>query len=317
MKINFEDLLIRSNTLDKAKYKNPIKINLNENNAKILLNANNLPRIMPRLSLSNFHKENVYNNNKDLKDLKEINGQNFKLNIFNKTSGVIGFKGITFNKGLTNFRNTNYKINNMNNMNILKPIISFNDTLKYKLIKESLLNKNNNNNNIKIINNNVNNEKESKNSLFNKNIINSKTFLNNKNNPININMNIFKKNIKKMKLEKKENKMELKKKEENELKNNLYEENNDSFINELNNLFPNEKDNNEFQKSNQEQIDINENNNDSDEDKEPDPRINFEQINRVNKSRPQTSYGGLNARRKNLQSALSKNNRLATSNIPE
>ena len=315
MKINFEDLLIRSNTLDKAKYKNPIKINLNENNAKILLNANNLPRIMPRLSLSNFHKENIYNN-RDFKDLKEINGPNYKLNIFNKTSGVIGFKGITFNEGLTNFRNTNYKVNNTNNMNILKPIISFNDTLKYKLIKESLLNKNNNNN-IKIINNNVNNEKESKNSLFNKNIINSKTFLNNKNNPININMNIFKKNIKKMKLEKKENKMELKKKEEIKLKNNLYEENNDSFINELNNLFPKDKDNNEFQKSNQEQIDLNENNNDSDEDKEPDPRINFEQINRVNKSRPQTSYGGLNTRRKNLQSALSKNNRLATSNIPE
>ena len=121
-----------------------------------------------------------------------------------------------------------------------------------------------------------------------------------------------------MKLEKKENKMELKKKEENDLKNNLYEENNDSFINELNNLFPNAKDNNEFQKSNQEQNDINENNNDSDEDKEPDPRINFEQINRVNKSRPQTSYGGLNARRKNLQSALNKNNnRPVTSNIPE
>ena len=314
MKLNFDDLLIRSNTLDKTKYKNPIKINFNENNAKILLNANNLPRIMPRLSLGNFYKENIYNN-KDFKDLKEINSPNFKLNIFNKTSGVIGFKGITFNKGLTNLRKTNYKINNMN---ILKPIISFNDTIKYKLIKESLLNKNkNNNNNIKIINNNENNEKDIKNSLFNKNIINSKTFLNNKNNPININMNIFKKNIKKMKLEKKENKMELKKKEEIKLKNNLYEENNDSFINELNNLFPKDKDNNEFQKSNQEQIDINENNNDSDEDKEPDPRINFEQINRVNKSRPQTSYGGLNTRRKNLQSALSKNNRLATSNIPE
>ena len=57
-------------------------------------------------------------------------------------------------------------------------------------------------------------------------------------------------------------------------------------------------------------------NNESDDDKEPDPRINFEQINRVNKSRPQTSYGGLNVRRKNLQSAFkNRNSRPATSNI--
>ena len=45
----------------------------------------------------------------------------------------------------------------------------------------------------------------------------------------------------------------------------------------------------------------------SDEDDEPDPRINFEHINKVNKARPLTSYGGINARRKNLQSALLKN----------
>ena len=52
----------------------------------------------------------------------------------------------------------------------------------------------------------------------------------------------------------------------------------------------------------------------SDDDDEPDPRINFEQINQINKSRPLTSYGGLNARRKNLQSALQKNkNRPITS----
>jgi hypothetical protein len=45
----------------------------------------------------------------------------------------------------------------------------------------------------------------------------------------------------------------------------------------------------------------------------PDPRINFEQINEVNKSRPQTSYGGLNARRKKLQIAL-KSAKYRTSN---
>ena len=65
-------------------------------------------------------------------------------------------------------------------------------------------------------------------------------------------------------------------------------------------------------------MDDNYNSNDSDNDKEPDPRINFEQISRVNKSRPQTSYGGLNTRRKNLQTAFKNlNNRPATSNIPE
>ena len=46
--------------------------------------------------------------------------------------------------------------------------------------------------------------------------------------------------------------------------------------------------------------------NKSDEEGEPDPRINFEQIRQINKSRPLTSYGGINARRKNLQSALQK-----------
>lgn len=56
-------------------------------------------------------------------------------------------------------------------------------------------------------------------------------------------------------------------------------------------------------------IEYNKNNNSmgSDDNDEPDPRINFEQINQINKFRPLTSYGGLNARRKNLQSALQKN----------
>ena len=45
----------------------------------------------------------------------------------------------------------------------------------------------------------------------------------------------------------------------------------------------------------------------SDDGEEPDPRINFEHINKINKCRPLTSYGGLNARRQNLKSALQKN----------
>ena len=72
-----------------------------------------------------------------------------------------------------------------------------------------------------------------------------------------------------------------------------------------------------MKEKNQEQINQNDKIIESDDDKEPDPRINFEEINKVNKSRPQTSYGGLNARRKNLENALkNKNNRPATSNLP-
>ena len=44
----------------------------------------------------------------------------------------------------------------------------------------------------------------------------------------------------------------------------------------------------------------------SDDDDEPDPRINFEHINQINKCRPLTSYGGLNARRQNLKSLYKK-----------
>ena len=71
------------------------------------------------------------------------------------------------------------------------------------------------------------------------------------------------------------------------------------------------KNNNE----NEENIGMNEENKSENSDKEVDPRINFEHINRVNRSRPQTSYGGLNARRKNLQNALQgKNNNINNSN---
>ena len=113
-----------------------------------------------------------------------------------------------------------------------------------------------------------------------------------------------------------ENELVLKIKE-NEEKNNICEENNDSFINELNDLFSNVKNNHNDSQPNVEEN--NKNNESEDDDKEPDPRINFEQINKVNQSRPQTSYGGLNARRKNLQSAIqnvrNKNLRPTTSNV--
>ena len=155
---------------------------------------------MQRLSLSNFHKNN--NNNKDSNDLKHDYDNNLKLNIFNKT---FGFKGITFNKGIPNL------INNINITN-LKPFNSFKEKIRYKLVKEQLLDKIQNNNinktnYIKLIENNLNNDKNKKKLHFNKNSFNTKAVIknnNNINNPININMNLFKKNNKKIKLEKSE-----------------------------------------------------------------------------------------------------------------
>ena len=70
---------------------------------------------------------------------------------------------------------------------------------------------------------------------------------------------------------------------------NKKEDNSDSFITELEDLLTNVNNNEDAKSSNEE---------------EPDPRINFEKINELNKARPQTSYGGMNQRRKKLQIAL-------------
>ena len=322
-----------SNVLHSTK---PIKINIQNirrtddnvkikfrNDNQIFLNTYKLPQIINRLSLSNFHKKKINNEQNQIRNVNI----NYNFNIFNKTSGLMGFKGITFNRGIPEFRNTNYLINN--EAGNMKPITSENsDINKYKILKGQLLNSNINiNNNINIINNNLNiindlkNDKEKKRANYNKNSFNSKAIINNNkyynNNLINENMNIFKDANKKIKLEKHDEKLiSSKSKEKNEEKNNLCDDNNDSFITELHNLFPNEKKNNDSQQNLNEQTDEMDKNNESDDDKEPDPRINFEQINRVNKSRPQTSYGGLNVRRKNLQSAFkNRNSRPATSNV--
>ena len=311
--------------------------NSDENKKNIFLNTNKLPKIITRLSLTDFHKKS--NNN----DPGNIQGNNNKVNlnkfnIFNKTSGTIGFKGLSFNSGLAALRNTNYKFNNINNNNSCKILNEHKDTFKGLKTKEQILNQNNTNykniikdiNKIKILqfnNVNFNDIQDKKNIHINKNTFNKKTIIHNNNsnkyfNNMNINQAnnniILFKNIKKEKDDIKEKYKSI----ENEEKNNLCEENNDSFINELNDLFSNVKENNDSIQPFQENIEENNKNNESDEDdKEPDPRINFEQINRVNKSRPQTSYGGLNARRKNLQSAIqnerNKKNRPTTSNIPE
>ena len=83
---------------------------------------------------------------------------------------------------------------------------------------------------------------------------------------------------------------------------NINSKQNDSFIDELTNLLINVNMNKKLEEENKQ----NEENYDKsiDNDKEPDPIINFERINKLNQSRPQTSYGGLNTRRKNLQNAL-------------
>ena len=93
------------------------------------------------------------------------------------------------------------------------------------------------------------------------------------------------------------------------------EENNDSFINELEDILTGVS--NKGSKNEEVKNALNagnaDNNGDDEQQQVPDPRINFEQINEVNKSRPQTSYGGLNARRKKLQIAL-KSAKYRTSN---
>ena len=311
--------------------------NSDENKKNIFLNTNKLPKIITRLSLSDFHKKS---NNNDPGNIQGNNNQGNlnKFNIFNKTSGTIGFKGLSFNSGLAALRNTNYKFNNINNNNSCKILNEHKDTFKGLITKEQILNQNNTNykniikdiNKIKILqfnNVNFNDIQDKKNIHINRNTFNKKTIIHSNNsnkyfNNMNINQAnnniILFKNIKKEKNDIKEKYKSI----ENEEKNNLCEENNDSFINELNDLFSNVKENNDSIQPFQENIEENNKNNESDEDdKEPDPRINFEQINRVNKSRPQTSYGGLNARRKNLQSAIqnerNKKNRPTTSNIPE
>jgi len=344
---NIEYLKPRSNTFDTKKYQLKInrgKINFfgnntmqryiegnesrNEDRKNIFLNTSKLPKIITRISLSNFHKKNnieddMNNNNNN------ICGTVNRFNLLHKTLGNFGFKGITFNSGL---RSTNYKFNinnnnimNLNNINNnCKLLNSHKDIIKHKSQKEQFLTPNNgNSNNINIINDNLNkyhfnDSKEKKKLYSNKNSFNTKTVINNNNkyynNINNNNVLLFKKNdYKKEKL--------IVKSKENEEKNNLCEENNDSFINELNDLFSNVKANNDSNPYFHENNNENKNNESDDDDKEPDPRINFEQISRVNQSRPQTSYGGLNARRKNLQSAMAnirnKANRPTTSNVPE
>ena len=323
----------------------------NDNKKCDFLDVNKLPKIISRLSLSNFHKKMNNNNfiNNNEKDIKESTINNSmgiihknKFNVFNKTSGLSGFQGIAFNKGISGpgLRNTNFNFNNQKtNINKYKLLNSYNEKYSFKNSNENISNNLNNSNNIYYFDNNSNNNnsfnnminsynysKEKKKFHLNKNLFNTKAMIHNTkyyNNNIN-NMLLLQNNNKKEKNEIiRENIMKNNIENENEEKNNLCDENNDSFMNELNVLISNDKSNviNNIKNNNDswqffKNNDDNNKNNDSDEEKEPDPRINFEQINRVNQSRPETSYGGLKVRRNNLRSAMqNKNkNRPCTSN---
>ena len=284
---------------------------------------NNLPKIIPRISLTNFHKSTVNSINLN----PNVDKEN-KLNLFNKTSGALYFRGTTLNSGIKNLKKLNTDPNKNINFLSTKDVM-----LKYNLIKKSLNNKSNKlKENIQI--NEINSKKEKKKiyldtNLFNKKLIidNNNKYCNKVNNVFNhdaVNDNLFNLN-KNLNIIGDLNKNGEKNIEEKEIaENNLcmeenisMRENNDSFINELNDILSNVNGKNEENKNIDE---VYKNDSSEDDDKEPDPRINFEQISRLNKSRPQTSYGGLNVRRKNLQSALNnrkENNRPVTSNLPE
>ena len=183
----------------------------------------------------------------------------------------------------------NYRINNMNNnINIID------DKNKYLNIKKNLLstaiNSLNNKNNINNLYNNTKlNHRQNKSNHFNKTYKNN-NFGFNKNNIYfkyyNDHQNDMNNNLL----------LSERSKGDNNNNNNDKEEYNKNIINL--DLYNEQINGNSYEYSGS---------NKSDDDDEPDPRINFEQINQINKSRPLTSYGGLNARRQNLQSALQKN----------
>ena len=200
--------------------------------------------ILPRISLSNFHKNNAK--------------KSLKLLYFNKASSTKGFQTLTFNSHLAgfkimhsnNFRNDNTP-NNMRKVNKIKLIQNKNNFDKTCNFKDDL-------------------------NKLTSNIDDNITL--NRTNPM------FFKNEEKLKI------------------------NNEKQIDYIEEDYKNNN-------KNEDDIRAIEENKSENSDKEVDPRINFEHISRVNRSRPQTSYGGLNARKKNLQNALQgKNNNINNCN---
>ena len=273
---------------------------------------------------TNFRGENSFASSRNCKDQERILINN-NINKENKTDQEPKKRGIIFenvfrirnsvdlnnktntkiNLNSLRYKNQNEQMNNLYNSpyldfdNFNTPIKSNDENSRIKNYHLPKINQgisNDNNNIVKL-----------KNLNFNK----TSGYFNNKG-TISFN-NTFGRKFHKIKIvdmKKIKEKIENKEKEkEKEKKKNPNGNNNDSFIDELTNILINVNTN----KIEEEENKQNEENKSIDNDKEPDPRINFEQIQRVNLSRPQTSYGGLNTRKKNLQSAL-QNSKYRTNN---
>ena len=181
-----------------------------------------------------------------------------------------------------NYNNNIYENYNNNNIFGIED-----EKIKYNNIKKNVISTTiNNKNNINIYNNPQLNIEQNKANFFNKTIKhnNKSNLLNTKNNYLRY-YNDHQKDINNLLSDRsKGNKID-------EFNKKIIKI--DSFADGFNDIY------NEFQNNNGSIK--------SDDDDEPDPRINFEHINQINKCRPLTSYGGLNARRQNLKSALQKN----------
>ena len=226
--------------------------------------------------------------------MEELNSfhKDIQLNIKNNIPTLNNFHKTKY-EDIKNSSNKDEKLNYINNYNINNNISTINDQNKYLNIKNNLLNTAisniNNKNNFNIYNSPKLNHKQNKSNHFNKTYKNNNNLGFNKNNIYlkYYNYNDIQNDFNNLLSDRSKADINTEKDENNK---NIIKI--DSFNEGLNDNY-NEYQNNGSIKS--------------DDDDEPDPRINFEQINQINKSRPLTSYGGLNARRKNLQSALQKN----------
>jgi len=254
-------------------YNNNNKFPININIQNININNFNIYNTIDQNNLN--YSQKLYNQFKPYNI--NLNGIKQQKNFFNKTATN------NFRKGINNYNNVNNNSTNNNkfyydfkNQRKLK-IIDINKLKKTIEVKEEENETTTNNNNIE--NNYDNNNNNNINNFYNKN-------------------NNFKYRSSSLKTNQRKN-----------ISKNLFEENNDSFINEIADFLSknNTKNNNNNNLNKLNEISKESNNDkilEEDENTEPDPRINFEKINRLNKSRPQTSYGQLNTRKKNLQRAL-------------
>ena len=229
---------------------------------------------------------------KSKKSIVDINNfpKDFQLNMKNNISMMNNLHKTKY-EDIKNSSNKEEKINLNNNYKKNNNINIIDDKNKYLNIKKNLLstainNLNNKNNINNLYNSPKLNHKQNKSNHFNKTYKNN-NFGFNKNNVYLKYYNVQHND---------NNNLLLSERSKDDINNNENEEYNKNIINI--DLYNEQINDNSYEYNGS---------NKSDDDDEPDPRINFEQINQINKSRPLTSYGGLNARRQNLQSALQKN----------